>query len=127
MYELLTHDLNSKSGTKLANALNCRQVLAASNPNILLINWGVWGVRNPLPIINERKAVETCCSKMGSYRAFKEHGIKKPEWTTSYTIASNWSRQGYKVYTRSDDQGCQGRGIIVTEPGLRLPEGLFYT
>ncbi|HMU97840.1 MAG TPA: ATP-grasp domain-containing protein [Chitinophagales bacterium] len=52
-------------------------------------------------------------NKLKTFKAFKEHGISHPEWTTDYKEAMNWWSNGTTVVGRRLLTGHSGEGIIL--------------
>jgi glutathione synthase/RimK-type ligase-like ATP-grasp enzyme len=52
-------------------------------------------------------------NKLKTFKAFKEHGISHPEWTTDWETAFQWVSSGNLVVIRSILTGHSGNGIFM--------------
>ena len=52
-------------------------------------------------------------NKLKTFKAFKEHNIPHPEWTTDYAEAMNWWSDGITVVGRRILTGHSGNGIEI--------------
>src|ERR1700694_3934980 len=130
-YRILTHDITSKSYQALCAALPARGIKPISSDyryqqGDVVINWGVYGNRGYPIAVNQHDAVRVCCSKQRSYQAFHNNGVHTISSTTDYATARWWLHNGYKVYSRQSDSGCQGEGITVNSNPLSEPDHASY-
>lgn len=132
-YRILTHDTTSKSYEKLLAALPGRGIRPSGSTyhyqqGDIIINWGVYGQRGYPIAVNQHDAVKACCSKQRSYQAFNNNGVRTVFSTKTRDLAQQWLLQGYNVYSRASDYGCQGSGIMVNKAySQELRMGEFYT
>lgn len=102
----------------LARALGVRrlrEVTRVRDNTWTIFNFG--SSRNPLwnhgvSFVNTPEAVRRSISKMDTYAALKEAGIKTAIWTQDVARARQWEADGHRVLTRKDGLS-QGRGILI--------------
>lgn len=72
-----------------------------------------WGPVAPCPHADpaQEAAKKRASNKLLSFRAFKEHGVRTPEWTTDGYIAASWVDGGKVVVGRTLLCSHSGKGI----------------
>lgn len=96
-----------------------------------LLNWGCaagpdWTVRGS-QWINAPAAVALAANKIRTFERLAAHQVSAPLWTANRNIAQNWLDQDSRVLARTILNGSGGAGIVVCNPGDRLPAAPLYT
>lgn len=113
----------SKGAKALSQALGCQR-LKKNNSRFVqkarhsVINWGnsvhhqrvTGGYDYNLP-----DAVKLASCKLRTFNVLEIYNVPTPEWTTSHAEASEWLREGEKVYCRHTTRGKGGQGITIIE------------
>lgn len=97
--------------------------------NNRVINWGngtdYWDAGDDF---NSKTAKAT--NKLSAFKAFKEHGVPHPNWTTSKEEAQKWINDGKFVVARKILNGNSGQGIVLchkdTQPLVNAPLYTLY-
>lgn len=93
-----------------------------------MINWGSQRVpNNGARIINDPRSVSRAANKISAFRAFREHQVRTPEWTTDRAVAQGWANTGTMVICRRLISASEGRGIEISNPNERVPDVPLYT
>lgn len=66
-----------------------------------------------LVFLNRPEAVRNASNKLRAFRILQEAGVSIPEFTTDNSTASQWIRQGFRVFAREVLNGHSGAGIRV--------------
>jgi hypothetical protein len=124
-------------GRMLARALDCPEVTCGYRPlfarpdPFLIFNYG----RSQVPIwddpryhwLNRPEAVGLCVDKRLTFMALAKNGVPSLDWTTDPIEANRWLINGHRVFARTQVAGSKGKGIVIMEPGDRLPQASLYT
>lgn len=138
--KLYPYRMGSESAKALAGLLQVKRVrgdgLYAPLPSTTIVNWGNgrapnWR-RNPRQMLNKPTAVNIASNKLLSFQAFKNAGIRTPEFTTDISVARRWLTSGTTVVERHVLRGNSGEGIRIvnlddTEVDSIITSALLYT
>jgi len=126
---LYPYKIASATARALSRTLNTRRVREAGTyrprRSHVIINRGNprvprWANAN-LRWINTPIAVERASNKLEAFKAFTEHGVQCPEYTTDVGIAREWVSTG-AVVARSLLRASGGKGIHLYAAGEAIPE-----
>ncbi len=98
-------------------------------PRHIVINWGSSRLPEVLRnarVLNRPSMVQVASSKIQTYRALAQAGVKTLEFTESQAVAADWARN-HKVVARDLDHGSQGNGIHVYQRNEQVGQHRFYT
>lgn len=95
--------------------------------NVRVINWGnskdYWDAGDDL---NSKTSKAT--DKLSAFKAFTEHGVPCPEWTTDFQKAKEWFDKGKYVVARKILNGNSGKGIVLChKDSQQLIQAPLYT
>lgn len=95
-------------------------------PTDIIVNWGntnlcPWGVTT----YNRPERVRIAVNKLETFKAFKQHVIPHPEWTTDENLANHWLSDGLLV-SRSSLNSSGGRGISLVSEISGWVSGKLY-
>jgi hypothetical protein len=130
------YDLRSMSSKRLAEATGLRRIRRNGSkfrggPNYTVINWGRADKPDWHPdtrILNKPSAVVETANKL---RFMEKASVKYPhlipDWTDSRERAIKWGENNLTVFARTVLHGHSGKGIVIVQPGDRVPEAPLYT
>lgn len=133
---IFPYKMGSKSASALAKYLYIPQIRHEfskfiGSPNKLVINWGSGELPkhlNRCRIINRPDRVRVAANKLSLFRSMaQKEGVRFVPWTTSIEEASKWLKEGNTVVARQSLTGHSGHGIVIVEPGQKLPQFPLYT
>lgn len=118
------------SAARLASATGCRLIRAQNSRYIpkegdVVINWG--NTTTCIPItLNKVQAVANASNKTTCFALLSAADVAIPEYTTSKTLAVEWSDKGRTVVVRHLTRASGGRGIEIVKGG-GVPTAPLYT
>lgn len=151
---LYPYKMGSRSCSALSDALESPQIRhnrsrfkGASYKTV--INWGAGSIDNREvsrgKILNKPSVVTVVANKLRFFRKLSPDGEasarpeKGPEhqssskycrlvpWTVDQKVAEGWLKEKHTVVARKILTGHSGHGIIIVEPGEKLPAAPLYT
>jgi glutathione synthase/RimK-type ligase-like ATP-grasp enzyme len=142
--KILPYKMGSESAKALAQTLDVLRVFPDGDfvPKSFttIMNWGysgtpVWMSRaeaRSVKILNKPTAVNVAANKLSALQALQRAGVRVPEFTTDFNVASRWLNSGATVFERHDLRGNSGAGIRVVnldddEVESRLTSAPLYT
>jgi glutathione synthase/RimK-type ligase-like ATP-grasp enzyme len=133
MLKVLPYKRGSRSAKALAQAVGALRIVS---PNYrqkyrdTILNWGASNPTqrlNPTKVLNTPHAVKVSSDKLEAFKVLQRFDVTTPEWTTNIAVATRWQDEGSTVFARTILNGHSGRGIVVVEPGERIPYAPLYT
>lgn len=136
---ILPYKMGSVSAKKLAN--RCTELLGLKIRRVkhdgkyrpksrsLVINYGSsirpgWLLQTRT--LNDPSRAGVAGSKLSAFRAFTEHNVRTPEWTTDINQARQWATDGSTIVCRTILNGHSGRGIVLAStPEAVVPCQLY--
>lgn len=111
---LLSTCLKSGSLKRLAEGLSTK------------LGYKVWRSKNQKPnkihlLYGDQKG------KIEQYEWFEEQGLARLDFTTSKSIAKEWTDQGHTVVCRTLTHASEGKGIVVAETSEKVVSAPVYT
>jgi glutathione synthase/RimK-type ligase-like ATP-grasp enzyme len=120
----------SKSAALLAKEMEVSRLKLVGSKivdseDLIIINWGSSNIPyRRAKVINSRLAVNTAANKLSFFKKMAEtKGINIPRFTTEYTTALDWVKDGFDVCSRAVVDGNEGRGLFITNKIDDLPKG----
>lgn len=121
---------SSKSAAILAKEMGVMRLkrigsTVTDKTDLIIINWGASTVPYRLAtIINKPAAVSIAADKLRFFREMaKNDKITIPRFTTEYTTACDWIKDGFHVCSRAIVDGNEGAGLFITNTVSDLPKG----
>lgn len=131
---IFPYKFNSKSAKLLSKGLEALRIKPTYSNYIpkttdLIINWGSTTIPRYLrgTILNSNSSVALAINKLKTFQKFSEFEISCPEYCTDTETATQWTKEGHKVYGRLTVTGSQGKGIIIFKEGDEIPVCPLYT
>lgn len=128
--------MKSAGGLDVKKALDCQQIrhegsTFQGSKDKVVINWGCG---HALPrevlkchVINKSEAVYNAISKTTFLRLCTIAKVRTVPWTDRTWEAQMWADHGNKVYCRTQTEGRQGQGIVITDAGQSVTRASLYT
>src|SRR3990167_6843 len=103
--------------------------------NHIIICWGAAALPNwwsrvqaqNLPVINPPHRVSIAINKLRTLEALTQAKVNVPKWTQDRATASDWVSKDSIVVARKSLTSSAGRGIVVVDQSVRLPDCNLYT
>lgn len=96
----------------------------------VVVNWGSTVLPDRLltgSIINDPRLVDTACDKWEFFLKMHAAGICVPPFTNRKDEAIQWVKDGEVVFARTLLRANGGRGIVICEKELDIPDAMCYT
>ena len=126
IHALFAYNQHSQGARELAEAVGTRRIkhrgstfVPRADKNI--INWGASSrLFNPelmsCNVLNLPTAVDVASDKQSSFRAFRNHDVPCPDFTSDRHTALQWLEDGDMVFARTMTRASGGRGIEMMDP-----------
>jgi glutathione synthase/RimK-type ligase-like ATP-grasp enzyme len=90
---------------------------------------GYYVYRSDKPKLNRKNILYGApVNKLNQYKYFEANNIPALPYTTDKTICKSWLAEGKTVVARTLLNSCEGKGIVIIEPGdTTIPEAPVYT
>ncbi len=138
------YKLGSESSGKLAELLNVLQVKPDGNyvpkygqkvicwGSSRTPNWQTKAIQKGVTILNKPTAVNIAANKLSTFQVLSRAGVPIPKFTTTFTEARQWLREGATVVERHELRGNSGEGIRIvnlddSEMASELQSAPLYT
>ena len=132
MVKIYAYSMASVSARNLAEELDCSLIRHRNSRYIprrghTVVNWGAGRDFTPARTLNHPDAVSRSVNKLTALRTMSDAGVRTVPFTVDKAVAQQWQHQGHVVVSRRLLSASEGKGIIITQPGFRLPNVPLYT
>jgi len=135
---LYPYRIHSQGARALAEALDTIMVYPdgkyVPRNNHVIVCWGAgafpnWWNRVPrgTPIVNNPREIGTAINKLRSFEKLSGLGVSCPPWTNNRVKALEWQAADKVVVARQNLTSSEGRGIVVADKSVKLPNCHLYT
>ncbi len=127
----------SKSAKALSEKMGVKRMLREGSTvknaaSVTIINWGDgdFPIRkwNKARVINKPAAVLRAVNKVAAFQAMERVKVSIPAFTTDYSVAAGWIRDGEQVVARATATGHSSAGLTIHTDMKNLPKSsALYT
>ena len=135
---LYPYRIASEGARRLAKALGTICVFPDGHytprPGHLILCWGAatfpnWWRKVPhgTEVVNSPKVVSIAINKLRTFEIFDNFKVSCPPWTSNRAKAVDWQGKDKIVVARKSLTSSEGRGIVIADSTVKLPECNLYT